>query len=169
MLGIVWALEKCAFYTRGAHDMVVYTDHAPLIGIEKKDLSTIGNQRLVRMLERTRGFCFQLKHITGVRNRFADALSRMPMENEGCADDFPRFGKSCMARNIHGVSGEAVPEHREDVLELAAKGLECSEYVDLVEFLKSGKELKEVGAEHPARLHASNLTVMGWRTLQVVL
>ena len=55
------------------------------------------------------------------------------MVTNSCADDFPRFGASCMARSIHGVSGEAVREHREDVLELAAKGLECGEYVDLVE------------------------------------
>ena len=66
-----------------------------------------------------------------------------------------------MARSIHGVGGEAVPEHREDVLELAAKGLECPEYVELVEFLRSGKELQDVGAEHPARLHASNISIMG--------
>ena len=47
MLSVVWSLEKCDYIVRGAHNVTIFTDHAPLCGIERKDLSTIGNQRLV--------------------------------------------------------------------------------------------------------------------------
>ena len=76
-------------------------------------------------IERTRGYCFQLQHIRGVRNKFADALSRQPLMNNSCAEDFPGFGATCMAKKIYGVEGTAVPEHREDILQMAEKGLDC--------------------------------------------
>ena len=44
MLGVVWALDKCKYFLKGSHNVVVLTDHAPLVGIERCDLSTIGNQ-----------------------------------------------------------------------------------------------------------------------------
>ena len=61
------------------------------MALKKKDLPTIGNQRLVRMLDRTSGYCFHLQHIRGVKNKFDDALSRQPLVNNAWAEDFPRF------------------------------------------------------------------------------
>ena len=53
LLAIVWSLEKCDYFLRGAHDIKVFSDHAPLAGLERKDLSSVSNQRVVRMLEKT--------------------------------------------------------------------------------------------------------------------
>ena len=68
MLSVVWSLEKCDYYLRGAHDVVAFTHHAPLVGDERRDLSSIGNQRLVRMIKKTRGYCLELRHICGAKN-----------------------------------------------------------------------------------------------------
>ena len=55
MLAVVWALGKCEYFTKGAPGITVLTDHASLIGLEKRDLSTVTNGRLVHMLEKNPG------------------------------------------------------------------------------------------------------------------
>ena len=55
MLAVTWALGKCEYFTKGAPSITVLMDHASLIGLEKCDLSTVTNGRLVRMLEKPGG------------------------------------------------------------------------------------------------------------------
>ena len=76
---------------KGAHDIKVFSDHAPLCGLERKDLSSISNQRIVRMLERARGFCFSLHYVRGIKNAFAECLSRQSMQKAEHAPEFARF------------------------------------------------------------------------------
>ena len=116
---------------------------APLCGLERKDLSSISKERIVRMLERTRGFCFSLHYVRGIKNAFADCLSRQPMQEAERAPEFARFGMACTARKVFEVEGTAVPEHREDVQLMAERGRECEEYNEMVGFLKSGMEVKD--------------------------
>ena len=79
-LGIVWAIKKCRIYLLGA-DFVVYCDHAPLEpminGLNGKSLADIENPRLQRLLQKVAGYTFEVRHIQGVRNLIADALSRV--------------------------------------------------------------------------------------------
>ena len=82
---------------------------------------------IVHMLERSHGYCFSLNYIRGIKNVFADALSRQPMKEGEQADEFARFGASCMAMKMFGVGGTVVPEHREDVQVMAEKGRDCPE------------------------------------------
>ena len=71
--------------------ITVFSDNAGLAGLEKRDLSQISNGRIVRMLERTRGFNIVIKHVKGSKNHFADALSRKPIEGVECAPEYPLF------------------------------------------------------------------------------
>ena len=59
LLSVAWSLEKCEYFTRGAPLITVFSDNAGLAGLEKRDLSQISNGRIVRMLERTRGYCYK--------------------------------------------------------------------------------------------------------------
>ena len=45
--------------------------------------------------------------------------------------------------------------------QMAEKGLNCQEYVQLVRFIRSGMDVKDTPPDHPARAHASILAVMG--------
>ena len=54
-LGIQYALEKCAFYLRGAPRFQVTTDHRPLVGIWATDLALISNPRLLHIRMKTTG------------------------------------------------------------------------------------------------------------------
>ena len=119
LLSVVGSLEKSSFFLKGAHNVQVFSDHAPLCGLERKDLSSIGNQHIVHMLEISRGFCFSLHYIKGIKNAFADCLSRQPRQNVEQAEEFAHFGSFCTARKVFGVEGNMVPEHREDVQVMA--------------------------------------------------
>ena len=63
--------------------VIVITNHAPLVEVEKRAQPTFTNGRLVRMLEHTKGYCIELYHVKRPRNLFADELSRQPLVGEG--------------------------------------------------------------------------------------
>ena len=136
----------------------MFTDHASLVGLERKCLSSVTNGRLVRMLEKTRGYNIEIKHIKGSSNKFADALSRKPLTT--CqAPEFPLFPNSCVARAVYGVRGE--PEMGLDIQNIAEVGKECEEYRAIVEFIRSGEEVKKSPVNHPVRAMAAMQQVMG--------
>ena len=77
MLGIAWALDKARMFTLGCEDLLVSTDHQPLVAIlGNKKLEDIPNPRLVRLKEKTLRYRFTIKHTPGKYNRGADAFSR---------------------------------------------------------------------------------------------
>ena len=74
-MAIQWAIKKCEFYLRGFD---VLTDHRPLVGIFRKQLSMLENNRLMRMLEKIIEFTFEVKWVEGKTHYIADALSKAP-------------------------------------------------------------------------------------------
>ena len=53
-LAVAWALEQTRYFTLGCEELIVVTDHKPLVGIfEKKELSQITNPRIFRLKQRT--------------------------------------------------------------------------------------------------------------------
>lgn len=75
MLAIVFACTKFHFFIYG-QETVVRTDHKPLLGIMKKELSTIPSTRLQRMKIRLMKYKLQLMHVPGKEMYIADLLSR---------------------------------------------------------------------------------------------
>lgn len=75
-LGVCWAMEKFAPYILGMKNVMIETDHQPLVTL-------FGNMFLDRLPPRIQGFKLRLqrfqytmKHIKGAMNITADALSR---------------------------------------------------------------------------------------------
>ena len=64
---------------RGLKNFSIHTDHKPLIGLMKKELHDIPNDRLVRMRERLIPYTFNIGWVEGKLNVIADALSRSPV------------------------------------------------------------------------------------------
>ena len=75
MLGVLWELEKCKFYTKGAPNIVVYSDHSALTTLTKKELVKIPNQWLVNMLEKLAVFRYEVKNLPGNHTFVADFIS----------------------------------------------------------------------------------------------
>ncbi|XP_061744139.1 uncharacterized protein LOC133543542 [Nerophis ophidion] len=74
-LALIWALQHFEVYVGGGlHPIVVYSDHNPLTFLQSFKGST--NQRLLRWALFLQPFHLLIRHIRGVENVMADALSR---------------------------------------------------------------------------------------------
>ena len=61
-LGVAWSLEHAKHFIIGCLNLIVATDHQPLLGIlNDRDLSTIDNPKLSKLKERTLNFQFNIK------------------------------------------------------------------------------------------------------------
>ena len=60
---IQWAMKKGEFYLRGLPTFDVLTDHRPLVGVFRKQLSLLENARLMRMREKIQEFTFEVKWV----------------------------------------------------------------------------------------------------------
>ena len=81
LLAVCWALNHARYYCINAPQIIVCTDHSPLKGLFRKDLSEIDNPRIIKVLEKTLHYNVEIQHVPGKDNAGADALSRM-----GCSD-----------------------------------------------------------------------------------
>ena len=79
-LGVRYAARKCEFYLRGnPHTTTVLTDHRPLEGLFRKNLSDVSNSRVQRLREKLVGLDLRVRFVPGKDNIIADALSRAPL------------------------------------------------------------------------------------------
>ena len=75
-LAVAWALEQTRFFTMGCDDLIVITDHKPLMKIlGDRQLDDIPNARLFRLKQRTLPWKFSIVWLPGNENFFADATS----------------------------------------------------------------------------------------------
>ena len=81
-LAIAWALEQTRYFTLGCENLIVATDHKPLVAIfGDKELNRIPNPRMFRLKQRTLCWSFQMVYLAGSTNLAADAVSRHPSPN----------------------------------------------------------------------------------------
>ena len=79
---MVSALLHFQPYLEGHHRVVVFTDHRPLLFLDKARLR---NNKLLRWSYILTAFNIQLESIPGKSNTISDALSRMPPPDVGSA------------------------------------------------------------------------------------
>ena len=80
MLAVVWCLKKARLFLLGCPNLIVVTDHRPLVKLlGDRALGDISNPRLFRLKEKTLQFRFQVKYLPGKKNSAADFLSRYPL------------------------------------------------------------------------------------------
>ena len=78
-LAVAWCLRKARLFLLGCPNLVLVTDHRPLVGLLKgKALTDIANPRLFRLKEKTLPYRFTIRYLPGKRNCAADFLSRYP-------------------------------------------------------------------------------------------
>ena len=78
-LAIAWALEQTLYFTQGCNNLLVITDHKPLVKIfGDRTLDEIPNTRLFRLKQRTLPWHFDISYLPGITNFAADATSRHP-------------------------------------------------------------------------------------------
>ena len=83
-LAIAWSLEHTKHFTQGQDNLVIVTDHKPLVKLfGDRALDQIANSRLFSLKQRTLPWRFRIVHMPGKENSFSDATSRNPVEGEG--------------------------------------------------------------------------------------
>ena len=87
LLAVQWAVEKSRLYLAGTNFTVI-TDHQPLVGVlNGKNLDTINNLRIHRIMSKLIGYQFRLLWTPGKTHHIADALSRYPVFPPDDEDD----------------------------------------------------------------------------------
>ena len=82
-LAVAWGLEQSRYFTQGCDDLVVVTDHKPLVKIlGDRTLDEINNSRIFRLKQRTMPWHFEVTHLPGKTHTAADATSRHPSQSE---------------------------------------------------------------------------------------
>ena len=65
-LAVAWGLEQTKYFTQGCDNLVVVTDHKPLVKLlGDRTLDEISNIRLFRLKQRTLQWRFTIKHLPG--------------------------------------------------------------------------------------------------------
>ena len=78
-LAVAYALHQTRYYILGCPNLIVVTDHKPLVNVlNDRSLNEITNRRLLNLKEKTLPYKFQIRHVSGTKNKGADALSRFP-------------------------------------------------------------------------------------------
>ena len=78
-LGVAWSLEQSRFFTMGCDNLVVVTDHKPLVKLlGDRRLDEILNPRLFRLKQRTLMWRFRIEYQPGIYNKVSDAICRRP-------------------------------------------------------------------------------------------
>ncbi len=79
-LAVAWALNHARVFTQGCKNLIIATDHRPLLGIlNDRPFSDVKNPRILRLKEQTLQFDFTMKYTKGKWHRAPDALSRSPV------------------------------------------------------------------------------------------
>ena len=80
-LAVVYALQQTRYYILGCPNLIVTTDHKPLVNVlNERSLNEISNRRLLNLKEKCLQYQFQIKHVSGAKNKGPDALSRYPAQ-----------------------------------------------------------------------------------------
>ena len=141
-MAIQWAILKSKNYLLGA-EFEVLTDHKPLEGIMNgRDLDSINNARLQRIMSKLIGYQFSVKYLPGKINFIADALSRSPV--------FTPEDHEVQDVLVQTLRIEAVDPQLEALIEAASKDVAYGKVVDAV---SSKADWRNLPKQHPARLY----------------
>ena len=115
-LAIVYALEQTKYFTLGCQQLIIATDHEPLVKIfGDRTLDEIPNRRLFKLKKRTLPWYFKIIWVPGKNNPAADATSRNPSTDEStdCTPWMECMAASAMqsnARILTSITWETLSE-----------------------------------------------------------
>jgi len=85
-LAVAWGLEQTRYFSQGCDNLVIDTEHKPLVKIfGDRTLDEITNSRLFRLKQNTLPWRFEIRHLPGKSNHATDATSRHP--SQSCTED----------------------------------------------------------------------------------
>ena len=148
--------QEMRIYLRGLPTFNVLTDHRLLVGIFKKQLSPLENNRPMRTWEKIIAFTFEFSWVEGKMHFITDALSRAPI----FAPEEEELTIDCAITHYRQIKEEA------QIMHTSAR-LQQEEYKQLIDATIEGKDFSKLPFEHPARAYKSiaiksNMNVFDW-------
>ena len=108
-LAVVYALEQTRMFVIGCPNLIIATDHKPLVPIlNGKRLDLIKNPRLLKLKERTLMYRFLAQHIPGPLNFAADATSRNPPDSDSAEVKSLLVSIASLEAGVHQEEGESI-------------------------------------------------------------
>ena len=130
------------YYLLGHPGWTLFTDHQAIVGIFKKSMMDIDNERILSVREALSPYMITVKHIPGKRNIVADALSRYPVFAEEANN--PNTVSKIM--RVNAVQNNPI------LTSLFEKAAEDNQYREVIEeAFHNSDDLKKLSASHPAR------------------
>ena len=142
-LGIQYGVEKSRHFLIGLPSFSVITDHRPLVGIFKKNLDAMDNQRLLRLRLKLIDYNFTVTWLPGKTNYIADALSRNPI-----FDTSEKSSEEELCSNPNLVCHLQTDPHLADIYDAAESD---EDYQLLIQALREDKQLNNLPPSHPAK------------------
>ena len=158
LLAVCWALNHARYYCINALKIIIRTDHSPLKGLFKEDLSEIDNLRVIKLLENTLHYNIEVQTVAGKDNAAADALSRMGCE-DCVAPDISRNFFSTRETKLNKLRVKKVGGTRNTPLDLqiiAEEAQTSKTYKELLEAIREGKSQQELPNNHPGKEFSQN-------------
>ena len=79
-LAVVYALHKTRYYIQGCKQLIVATDHRPLLKIfGDRNLEDVSNPRLLNFKEKALQYKFEMVYVPGKEHDGPDSMSRYPV------------------------------------------------------------------------------------------
>ena len=76
---VAWGLQRYKYFTQACNDLLVVTDHNPLVKmLGDRTFDEISNTRIFLLKQRTLPWSFDIAHLPEKTNSAADATSRHP-------------------------------------------------------------------------------------------
>ena len=151
-LAVAWGLEQTRYFTQGCDNLVVITDHKPLVKIfGDRTLDEITSSRLFRLKQRTLPWRFNIQHLPGKTNHAADATSRHPSLSGSETSTSP--GVSSIPDFVESALMASIRQDTQDIgtISLSLLARETASDSALSSLLK----LIEQGTPNPARNNRS--------------
>ena len=124
-LAIAWGLKQTRYFTQGCNDLLVVTDHQPLVKIfGDRTLDEITNGRLFRLKQKTLPWYFETFYLPGITNPASDATSRHPIGLPELPEDEEQVIAAAICRDtrafISSITVENDPLDKDEVIFIAA-------------------------------------------------
>ena len=154
LAAVEMALRKMRLMTVGNNNLVVKTDHLPLIGIMKKPLEKIETKRLMKLAEKLQDYSFKLEYIQGAKNEVADALSRNPVVQAAVED------VSLDNRLMVNLVSEFTGRNFCSMAELKKLASVDNDYQQIKAALQDNVVASAIPPQHPARMYKADWNLL---------